>query len=166
MIDMKARDLMTTDVTCVKVGTNLRELEKILLEKRISGTPVVDENDKLVGVISLTDLVYYHLTRGDRPSLNSDFYRSAELERAFEGSGYHIEDFDIGLVGEMMTPVVHTADPDVPIEELASLMTEKRIHRVIVTSNNKVVGLVSALDLLRAIAGRSLQESKQSAAVL
>jgi hypothetical protein len=38
MIGMKARDLMTTDVTCVTVGTNLRELEKILLEKRISGT--------------------------------------------------------------------------------------------------------------------------------
>jgi CBS domain-containing protein len=148
-----ARDVMTRDVVCVRSATNLRELEKIFLEKRISGAPVVDEGGRLVGVISQTDLVYYHLTRGDRPFHGSDFYRSAQIERAFEGAGYQIEDYDIGLVGEVMTPVVHTASPETPVIDLARLMAEKRVHRMIVIEGEKVVGLVSAMDLLQVIAG-------------
>jgi len=148
-----ARDVMTRNVVCVRSTTNLRELEKIFLEKRISGAPVVDDAGRLVGVISQTDLVYYHLTRGDRPFHGSDFYRSAQIERAFEGAGYQIEDFDIGLVGEVMTPVVHTAAPETPVVDLARLMAEKRVHRMIVTEGERVVGLVSAMDLLQVIAG-------------
>lgn len=148
-----ARDVMTRNVVCVRTATNLRELEKIFLEKRISGAPVVDDGGRLVGVISQTDLVYYHLTRGDRPFHGSDFYRSAQIERAFEGAGYQIEDYDIGLVGEVMTPIVHTASPETPVTDLARLMAEKRVHRMIVTQGEQVVGLVSAMDLLRVIAG-------------
>ena len=59
-----AKDIMTRDVVCVRTGTNLRELEKIFLEKGISGAPVIDDSGNLVGVISLKDLVYYHLTEG------------------------------------------------------------------------------------------------------
>jgi len=146
-----ARDVMTRAVVCVRSTTNLRELEKIFLEKRISGAPVVDAGGRLVGVISQTDLVYYHLTRGDRPFHGSDFYRAAEIERAFEGAGYQIEDYDIGLVGDVMTPVVHTASPDAPVADLARLMADKRVHRMIVTEDEKVVGLVSAMDLLKVI---------------
>lgn len=158
-----AKDVMTRDVVCVRTGTNLRELEKIFLERRISGAPVLDEKDRLVGVISQTDLVYYHLTREDRPFHESDFYRAAELDRAFEGSGYHIEDYDIGLVGEMMTPVVHTAASETPVEDLARRMAEKRIHRMIITKGSKVVGMVSAMDLLKVIAGMP-EEKKATAA--
>jgi len=77
----------------------------------------------------------------------------AQIERAFEGAGYQIEDFDIGLVGEVMTPVVHTAAPETPVIDLARLMAEKRVHRMIVTEGEQVVGLVSAMDLLQVIAG-------------
>lgn len=148
----KARDIMTTDVVCVGTGTHLRDLEKIFLEKGISGAPVLDESGQLVGVISQTDLIHYHLTRGDRPFPESDFYHVAELEKAFAGSGYQIEDYDLGFVGDVMTPVVHSVDPDTSVEDLARLMTLAQIHRVIITERAKVVGLVSAMDLLKVIA--------------
>jgi CBS domain-containing protein len=148
-----AKDIMTRDVVCVRTGTNLRELEKIFLDKGISGAPVIDDEGNLVGVISMKDLVYYHLTEGDRPFPDSEFYRDAEIDKAFAASGYQIEDYDIGLVVEMMTPVAHTAGPDISVDELARMMTEKGIHRVIITRGKKVVGLVSAMDLLRVIAG-------------
>jgi CBS domain-containing protein len=158
----KAKDIMTAEVVCVRTGTSLRELERIFLEKGISGAPVVDDTGNLVGVISQTDLVYFHLTRGDRPFNESDFYRSAGLERAFESSGFRIENYDIGWVGEMMTPVVHTVSPEESIENIARLMTVARVHRVIVTENRKVVGLVSAMDLLKVIAGTSRHRSPAS----
>ena len=159
-----ARDIMTTDVVRVESGTSLQELERIFLEKGISGAPVVDEEGSLVGVISQTDLVYYHLTRGDKPSRDSDFYRTAELEATFAGSGFHVEEHDIGWVHEMMTPVVHTAGPDTPVSELAQLMILARIHRVIITENQKVVGLVSAMDLMSVLAnlGKQARASKES----
>jgi CBS domain-containing protein len=159
-----ARDIMTKDVVKIESGTSLRELERIFLEKGISGAPVVDEAGGLVGVISQTDLVYYHLTRGDKPSRDSDFYRMAELEARFEGSGFHVEEYDIGWVHEMMTPVVHTAGPDTPVSELAQLMILARIHRVIITENQKVVGLVSAMDLMSVLAdlGKQARASKES----
>ena len=159
----RAEDIMTRDVVCVRAGTSLRELEKIFLEKSIHGAPVLDEAGELVGVISLTDIIYYHLTHGDRPFRDSDFYRAAELEKAFAGSGYQIEDYEIGLVGEMMTPVVHTADPETPADVLARLMTEKGIHRVIVTRDGKVVGLVSAMDLLKVVAGTAGGRARRGA---
>ena len=96
--------------------------------------------------------MYYHLTEGDRPFHDSDFYRNAELDRDFGADGFQIEDYDIGLVGEIMTPVVHTADPDTSVGELARLMSSERIHRVIITRDSAVVGLVSAMDLLRVVA--------------
>ena len=159
-----ARDIMTTDVVRVESGTSLRELERIFLENGISGVPVVDKAGSLVGVISQTDLVYYHLTRDDKPARDSDFYRTAELEATFEGSGFHIEEYDIGWVHEMMTPVVHTAGPDTPVSELAQLMILARIHRVIITENRKVVGLVSAMDLMSVLAdlGKQPEASRES----
>ncbi len=159
-----ARDVMTTDVVRVESGTSLQELERIFLEEGISGAPVVDKEGSLVGVISQTDLVYYHLTRGDKPSNGSDFYRMAELDAAFAGSGFHVEEHDIGWVHEMMTPVVHTAGPDTPVAELAQLMTLAHIHRVIITEDRRVVGLVSAMDLMSVLAnlGKQAQPSKVS----
>ena len=159
-----ARDIMTTDVVMVESGTSLRELERIFLENGISGAPVVDKSGSLVGVISQTDLVFYHLTRGDKPSSDSDFYRMAELEATFAGSGFHIEEYDIGWVHEMMTPVVHTAGPDTPVSELAQLMILARIHRVIITENRNVVGLVSAMDLMSVLAdpGKQAEASREN----
>ena len=148
-----ARDIMTTDVVSVHSGTSLRELERVFLEKGISGAPVVDEEGRLVGVISQPDLVYYHLTRDDSASRDSDFYRTAELDASFAGSGFHVESYDVGWVSDVMTPVVHTAGPETPVSELAQLMTLARIHRVIITENQKVVGLVSAMDILAVVAG-------------
>jgi CBS domain-containing protein len=113
---------------------------------------VVDDDGSLIGVVSQTDLVYYHLTRGDRPTPDSDLYRTAELEKVFAGTGFHIEDYDVGWVSEVMTPVVHALGPETPVDELARLMAVARIHRVIITKDRKVVGLVSAMDLLRVIA--------------
>ncbi len=149
----KARDIMTTEVECVRTGTNLRELERIFLEKGITGAPVIDADGKLLGVISQTDLVFYHLTRGDQPTHDSDFYRAIGLQQSFPAGGFQIEDYDIGLVDDVMTPVVHTAGPKTSVEYLARLMIEKGIHRVIITKGGRVVGLVSALDLLKVITG-------------
>ena len=144
-----ARDIMKTDVVSVPAAMDLRDLAKLLLQKGITGAPVVDEKGLLAGVISLTDLVYYNLTRGDELVFDSDFYHSAKVEGRHIPAGFQFEDFNTGCVGDVMTPVVHSVTESASVVAVARLMTRKHIHRVIVRKGRSVVGIISALDVLR-----------------
>lgn len=144
-----ARDVMNTDVVSVQNTMDLRELAKLLLEKGITGAPVVDSDGDLQGVISQTDLVYYNLTRDDQLVMDSLFYQTARMEGRHVPRGFQIEDCNTGMVADVMTPVVHSVDETATLDSVARLMTRKRIHRVIVRHGRKVAGIISALDVLR-----------------
>lgn len=148
-----AKDVMSKDVICVPKDMDLRDLAKLFLEKGITGAPVVDEHGALVGVISQTDLLYYHLTRDDELVLNSDFYASVRVDGRPVGRGFQVEDLNTGRVEDVMTPVVHSVGESADMGTIARMMTRKHIHRVIVRRAKRVVGIISALDLLRFVAG-------------
>jgi CBS domain-containing protein len=145
-----ARDIMKTDVVSVPTNMDLRDLAKLLLEKGITGAPVVDDEGRLAGVISQTDLVYYNLTRGDELVLDSHFYHSARVEGRHVPAGFQFEDFNSGCVADVMTPVVHSVTEQAKVESVARLMTRNHIHRVIVRRGQTVAGVISALDVLEA----------------
>ena len=147
---LRARDIMQREVISVPTGMDLRDLAKLFLAKGITGAPVVDEQGRLAGVVSQTDLVYYHLTRGDELVLDSAFYHSARVEGHHVPSGFQFEDFNSGCVVDVMTPVVHSVNESASVESVARLMTRNHIHRVIVTRGRNVSGIISALDLLEA----------------
>lgn len=144
-----ARDIMNPDVISVSTGMDLRDLAKLFLERGITGAPVVNEKGELSGVISQTDLIYYQLTRGDELVLDSHFYQHARVEGRHIPSGFQVEDFNSGVVADVMTPVVHSVSESASVESVARLMTRKHIHRVIVRRGRQVAGIISALDVLR-----------------
>jgi CBS domain-containing protein len=146
-----ARDIMSRDVISVPSTMDLRDLAKMFLEKGITGAPVVDEQGDLAGVVSQTDLIYYNLTRDDELILDSDFYHSARMEGRHIPTGFQIEDCNTGCVADVMTPVVHSVTERASLDSVARLMTRQHIHRVIVRKRNKVAGVISALDVLRAL---------------
>ena len=80
MYDYKARDIMTKDVICVNPETKINELDKIFVKHKITGAPVVDENENLVGVVSQSNIVNYDLKKGMHASSISDYYRSTGIE--------------------------------------------------------------------------------------
>jgi CBS domain-containing protein len=149
-MDLVARDIMNRDVIAVPVTMDLRELAKLFLDKGITGAPVVDEEGNLAGVISQTDLIYYSLTRDDQLVLDSLFYQTARMEGRHVPTGFQIEDCNTGTVADMMTPVVHSVTERAGLDSVAKLMTRKHIHRVIVRKGQKVTGVISALDVLKA----------------
>jgi CBS domain-containing protein len=158
-----ARDIMNPDVISVPTTMDLRDLAKLFLEKGITGAPVVDEEGALAGVISQTDIVYYHLTRGDELVLDSHFYQSVRVEGRHIPAGFQFEDFNTGCVADVMTPVVHSVTEAAKVESVARLMTRNRIHRVIVRRGRRVAGIISALDVLKvrdAMAKRTARASK------
>ena len=149
---LQARDIMNEDVIAVADGMDLRELAKLFLEKGITGAPVVDDGENLVGVISQTDLIYYSLTRGDELVMDSHFYQNARVEGGHLPSGFQVEDFNSGAVADVMTPVVHSVTETAAVDSVARLMMRNHIHRVIVRRGRKVTGIISAIDVLQAYA--------------
>jgi CBS domain-containing protein len=162
-MDYRARDIMNADVITVPATMDLRDLAKLFLERGITGAPVVDAGGRLVGVVSQTDLVYYNLTRGDELVVNSSFYQSARFEGHRLPRGFQVEDFNSGVVADVMTPVVHSVDESAPVEAVARMMTRNHIHRVIVRRGRRIAGIISALDVLR-LHGKQAQRAARGAA--
>jgi CBS domain-containing protein len=107
--------------------------------------PVVDTQDRLIGVVSKTDLLHRCLEGpyGSRPG--------SLLSSIAEGSG-RFGAGELGTISDFMNPDPVTARPDEPIETIARKMIEERAHRVIVVDAQKhVVGIVTSLDMLKLV---------------
>jgi len=159
-----ASDIMSKEVLCVTKDADLRDLAKLFLAKRITGAPVLDRNGDLCGVISQTDLLFYQLSRDDELVVTSDFYQSARVEGRSLAKGFQIEDVNTAKVEEVMTPVVHAVVQTASVDSVARLMIRRHIHRVIVRRGRKVVGIISALDVLRVFGGQKAKPKPRAKA--
>ncbi len=148
---MIAKDVMTKKAITVGPDMMVKDLAGLLSEKNIGGAPVVDDNGKLVGIVTESDLVvkdarlhyptYIHLLDGFIywPSSVAKF--NEEFKKALGAT-----------VGEIMTVDPATAAEDATIEDLATLMIEKDIGLIpIVDDNGKVTGVVTKHDVVTAI---------------
>lgn len=117
----RARDLMVADVITIREDAIVQEAIDTLLKHKISGLPVVDYTDRLVGIISeyqLLEIIFApHLARS--------------------------------RVGELMTKDVVTVEEDLPVTEIASQFVLHRIRRVPVVRDGRIVGVIARRDLLR-----------------
>jgi len=146
-------DLMTRDVAVINRKSDVHELEKLLLERRVHGLPVVNDDGILVGVISQTDLLAWHYNTGVD---GAAFYDNTRLHVTDEDSmaGLQLTDIQTAPVEDVMSPMVHCIRADRPISVAAATMVEQRIHRLVVVDETlRVKGVISALDILRAIPG-------------
>ena len=150
---MKASDIMSTKVATVTEDTPITELANLMLEKHISGMPVVDANNKVVGMVSEGDLIRRQElgTERRRSKWISLFVAPEQKAREFVKShGLHAKDV-------MSQPVLQVHE-DATITEIADLMTQGRVKRLPVVRHGEVVGIVSRADLLRAFAARVSHE--------
>lgn len=144
---MQARDVMTTSVVTVSPETPVTDIARLLLEKRVSGVPVVDADGRVVGIVSEGDLVRRLEDEDDTGrSWWLDLLATPEerAERYVRAHGRRARD--------IMTRDVVTVSPDTPLGAIARLLEEKHIKRVPVVENGRLVGIVSRADLLRALA--------------
>lgn len=155
LAELRARDVMTADVVSVSETTSVRELVSLLREHDVSGAPVVDEGGKLVGVVSATDAAAASEPRASvAPEVASpEFYVHGWEDKLNpdELRQLHVEDEGL-LVSDIMTPIVYTVASDAAIPELARTMIEAHVHRLLVTEDEDLVGIVSTMDLLRLLA--------------
>ena len=152
---LTARDVMTSPVAYVMAETPLRDLANLLLREEISAVPVLDDGGHVVGMVSEGDLVRRGPAgKGDRRSWWLD---------AFESGTVHNDEFLNYLRGhglrakDVMTREVVSVNEGTTIAEIAELLESHHIKRVPVLHNEKLVGIVSRANLVRALAqARSL----------
>jgi CBS domain-containing protein len=145
---MRAHQIMTREVTTVRVDTPIREAAGLMLQQRISGLPVVDENNRLVGIISEGDFVRRSEIGTQRPYIGwLDF---------LWGPGKAALDFvkeNGRKVGEIMTAgELFTVTEELPLDQLVQLMERNNVKRLPVVRGDILVGIVTRTDLLRAVA--------------
>lgn len=146
---MKALDVMTSKVVTVSPDTSVSEVAELFLRYRISAVPVVDGDKRVLGMVSEGDLLHRAETDTElrRPWWLSLIADASERAHDYVKShGRHAAD--------VMTSKVVTIAEDTPLAEIARLLEERRIKRVPVTRNGKLVGIVSRADLVRALASR------------
>lgn len=149
MKNLKARDVMTEDVAVVEADWTLDELRDFFLARSISGAPVCDASGKMIGVVSTTDLMR-SVSEGATVSEHELYLAGLDRRLAAEDMrAIHIETSSTTRVREIMTPLVFEVSPDDALYTIADMMIRGRIHRVFVTRGTKIVGVISALDLVR-----------------
>ncbi len=145
---MNAADIMTPDVITVHPDTPLDQIVALMLENRISGVPVMEE-DYIAGIVTEGDLLR-------RVELGSEPRRSHILElvsRATPLAAEYVRTHG-RKASEVMTADVITVDDTTPIADIARILETRRIKRVPVLRDGKLVGIVSRANLLRALATR------------
>ncbi len=147
---MRAKDIMTVDVLTVTPETAVKHASQIMLDRSISGLPVLDDEETVVGMITEGDLMRrFELTARQR---SPDSAPEVSARGYLKGQGWK--------VGDAMTREVVAIDEETPIGQIAALFEERGIKRVPVLRQGRLVGIVSRADLLH---GLATAESAQSA---
>jgi CBS-domain-containing membrane protein len=153
MKEPTAKDIMNTEVKSIRADRTINELANFFTEEMISGAPVVDEQENLVGVVSVTDIVRDNVRRYlvEKEDQESDFYLHGWENQLNNDDlqNLHVEAEEGLTVRDIMTPIIFKVKESTPITEMADMMINGRIHRLLVTRDEKLLGIVSTLDMLR-----------------
>jgi len=146
---MLAKDVMTRDVITVKPDEKVENVAKILLENKISGVPVVDENYHLLGIVTEKDLmikakemrVPFYLTLFDSIIFLENPIRFNNDLRKYTAT----------IVRDAMTKKVYWVDEDEKVSDIVELMQKHKVNRVPVLRHGKVIGIITRNDILKSL---------------
>ena len=146
---LTAKDIMTREVITVSEDMSVEKLAALLWEKKISGAPVVDEEGQLLGVVTENDLVD-QAKRIHIPTVITILDSFLYLE-----SPQKVEK-EIKKIAGITVSDIYSQDPvtvteDMAVEDIATILAERKIHTLPVVSGNKIVGVIGKSDIIRTL---------------
>ncbi len=147
---LTAKDIMTKDVVTVRPDTSIEELSALLVKNQISGAPVVDESGNLYGIVTENDLI----SRNKRlhiPTVVSFLDAAIYLESSKKFKT-EVKRLSATKVGDICIRKVVTITEDTTVVDIATIMSEKKVHLLPVVRNGAVVGIVGKRDVVKAVA--------------
>lgn len=145
-----AQDIMTTEVITVTESMTVKELARTLFENRISGVPVYNEEQKVIGVATESDLIDQN-KKVHIPTvvtiLDSFFFLESpeKLEK-------DIKKMAATTVGDICSKELVSVNRNTPLDEVATLMAERKVHTLPVMDGDQLVGVIGKSDIIRTIA--------------
>jgi CBS domain-containing protein len=142
---MKVRDVMSSPVWSVSPATSLKDVALLLVEQGVSGVPVVDDDGRVVGVVSEGD--FLDREAGAKPRRGPLWWdwAAGPDQRA-------IARMQATTAGAAMTSPAITVEADRPLSEAAARMSRSNVNRLPVVEDGRLVGIVSRADIVRAFA--------------
>lgn len=147
---LKSSDIMTQSVITVKKETSVKELASILTGHNISGAVVVDNEDKVIGIVTESDLIFQN-KKLHIPSVVAilDSYFFLENPDKME---QEIQKMAGATVGDIFSNEVITVQENTSIAEIATIMSERHVHTLPVLKDNILVGVIGKKDIIKTIA--------------
>ena len=149
---LTAKDIMTKNVTTVGAATTIEELALILMEHKISGVPVVDDNENLIGIVTENDLI----SRDKRlhiPTVMRLFDAFIVLESQSKVEK-EIKRMTAITVNDIYIKEAITVTEGTPVQDIATIMSEKKVHLIPVVegkNEKKIIGIIGKIDLIKGI---------------
>lgn len=146
----RVADIMTTTVIKVQPETRVSEVARLMSQHHLSGLPVVNEADEVIGVVTELDMMLRN-THFKLP----DFIFIFDMMFPLELPGHYRERLEKALgttARELMSEPAVTITPDATIDELVELLVKRRINPVPVVEDERLVGIVSRADIIRLMA--------------
>ncbi|MFQ5451254.1 MAG: CBS domain-containing protein [Nitrospinaceae bacterium] len=145
---LTAKDIMTRKVITVKKNTPISELSKLFLDNKINGVPVVDDEEKLIGIVTQGDLIEQNKNLHIPTVITLfDAVLFLESEKKFEADVKK-------LTGTQVEDIYHSTavsvSPETEVGDIATLMAEKDIHTIPVLEGDHLVGIIGKRDIIRA----------------
>lgn len=150
-----AEQVMASDVFSVSPDLSLLDLERELAARRITGAPVVD-HERVVGIVSRADVDAKLFREQSRSAARALFFAQADLEvaevAAPDPAADALESLRRLRVRDVMTRELISVAPEDPLPSVARLMRDRRVHRVLVLREGRLVGILSSFDVVCAVA--------------
>lgn len=158
-----AKDIMIADLLTAYEGWTIHHLAEFFITRKISAAPVIASDHELVGVVSISDVFRFNnmtdSARGD--ALRNHYRDTCGQEVNEEDLRTWVKNADRNCtVHQIMTPEVIAIDKSAGINEIIKVLVDSHIHRVFVTDMNKIVGVVTAMDILSVVHERMNNDSK------
>ncbi len=153
-----AYEIMTPSIKAVPQSWTMDRLARFLTDNEISGSPVTDDHGEIIGIATLKDITEFRWN-ASQPDTGSRLTPDEEQEARrlrmvlFEEMGkVPVE------VRDIMTPSVFSVDEQTPVREVANLMMAEHLHRIFVTKDNKITGIITTYDMLKLISDKELTQ--------
>lgn len=145
-----AQDIMTREVITVNNSTSIKDLARLLVANNISGVPVLDDQGQITGIVTENDLIFQNKKLQIPPVITIlDSFFFLHTPEKMEKEMLKIAG---ASVSDICTSEVLTIAPQTPLNEIATLMTEKNIHTLpVVEESGEMIGIVGKQDILRTI---------------
>ena len=144
---MKASDVMMSPVITVRSTATVKDTARLFLDRKISAAPVLDGEEKLVGIVSEGDLIHRAEIGTERRGSSWLALLTDEHAAAADYIKSHAT-----KVADIMTRKVVTAAPDTPLSDIATMMEANGIKRIPIVRNGQLIGIVSRANLVQAVA--------------